>query len=179
MSCKLHFLNTCSLLLLLITSCGIREDKKTLKNLLDGKWKLNKFECYQDNELIESFSLVSINETLELLFSGREIVYEISGTCNELSTAKYAFAFSTIKTGLVSFYEENLGSNCTIEIFEDATNEDVLVPIQISASKITDLIWNREVENELALTHFNEFKGTSLSTGCNDSCNCLGVWFKN
>ena len=160
----------------MVSSCGIRDDSSAFTNQLSGNWSLNKFECYLNGNLKESFTLDLNQQSFKLEFVGRSIEYNMSGTCNESTRASYVFSYSSMNSGFLSFVDLEVANSCDLLVVEDSSGEAINVNFQLDSSGVTDLNWQVD-ENTLTLLNFNSFKGTTDT--CDGICNCFGIWQKS
>jgi hypothetical protein len=163
-------------LVVLLASCGIRQEKSPLENVIDGKWLLKELDCYLANPTTPEENYV-INTSLDTIlfdFNGRDVDYGVSGTCSVTSDGQYRINFSSTTTGTITIYDLLGGNECNITIFETGGAGNISVKFEITSSYSADLDWTYKTDGSLYMRFPSSFKGSNVSTRCNEDCNCYG-----
>lgn len=182
----------CLLFLLLLNSCGLRENEASFSNKLLGKWNLNTIRCYDSNyqsgNMLEKYFIPSSLE-VEMVFSARNFTYAVaessSGSgetnCITSSEGNYTINFSNSTLGKLNYKNLTTSDGCSVTL-EASGVGDVDVPFGLSplSVNVQDLHWQIEDDTEdLILQNSTNFFGSSSSSGCGEFCICYGFYTKS
>lgn len=164
------------LILILLSSCGIRVDDENFDNIFPGTWEVNSVRCFRDGIAVENYSTTQAGRIIRFVFENKSFTYTVSDTgCSLNMTGLYSTVYSSATGGNASMFELQNATTCNITLSDPgsgASNQSISFTLLEVLANSLEFNFS---SNRMDLEFPTSFDGSPESSLCSNVCQCFFV----